>query len=469
MKQLALSTSHGVEGNLADCHEPRAHAHHHEIWTTRVTDTAVGLVLLGWMTYLTSGGGGRDDPRLSIFALLVLAATLIVRPWRVLPLLVIALPLSVGAAAFAVTALSPAGWAGTHDAATYAVTAHLFVLVAAWARDGVRRTVVVAAIGLAGAVQFAYAWTAWWGSGDQGTLMVGTFYWHNQAGIFMAAACVAALAVITFGDGPIRRLMWVTGPVAGAGTLFSASRASQIALGIGVLALGVIAALIDRRVAALFRLLLASCSVVVAAWVLAGPPFFAQRMAPGDSTLNRSESFVGNGRARFDHWEQAWDVFLHWPVSGAGFTSFRHAASLVGSDQQAPSVAAAHNGFLQALADGGLLLAVPFWACIVLGLVLSLRALMAPKARDVATYASTPVSLILVLHGGMDFDWSFPALLSMLALALGVATGIRTRAIAPSPVAVRVIIVATVMLLSLAVVGAWDGGLDRNVTFGSAS
>ncbi len=204
--------------------------------------------------------------------------------------------------------------------------------------------------------QFAAGWLPWWGAQDPAKLFQGTFYWHNQVGIFLAVIGILALAVAGSG-GPLALLGWVVAPLCVAGTFFSTSRGSQLSL---LLGFALVLALIGgRAVLPRVKVLLTGALGVAVSVVLTGPPFFAERVSPAAGTAARSESFVGNGVTRLEDWAAAWQVFERWPLTGAGFDGFRAATEAVGVGHRAGRTAYVHNGFLQGLTDGGLLLGLP--------------------------------------------------------------------------------------------------------------
>lgn len=432
-----------------------------------VPDAAIGAVLVSWATWLTWGTGGREPYRLSIHALVIAIAVVSVRPWRVLPPTVMALGTGLGAAAFLVTATAPTGWAGADDAASYAIAGQTFLVVAAWARDDGRRMAVLGAVIGAAGLEFAQGWLAWWGSATPTVPFQGTFFWHNQAGIFLAAGAVTSWATIAYGARPLSTLAWVAGPLAGAGVLFSTSRGSQMGLGVSAAVLAGACLLGSdtlRRLARLGGVLLATGAVSV---VLTGPPFFAHRTSPTAATAVRGahEDLSGNGHQRLEDWRRAWEVFKHWPLSGAGFHSYSSASGLVTDNRDHVQTAFAHNGFLQSLSDGGLLLSLPFWgACVLLAVVAARRLPAAARRRDAAQVGGAVLLLLLLCHSGMDFDWSYPALLILAAVAAVLAVGVlRPRSTVTSRRTGT--IWCTILLLGLLVsaVGAWHGGLNLNV------
>ena len=412
-----------------------------------VPDLAVGSVLAWWATYLTWGTGGREPHVLSVGCALLAVAYVAVRPWRVVGVVPTALVHALALGAWVVVLSAPTGWAGGDEVAAYTFAAELGLVAWAWGTDAVRRYVVLAAVLAAAGAQFAAGWLPWWGSQDPAKLFQGTFYWHNQVGIFLAAGAVLGCAAVAAGR-PVALLGWTVTPLCVAGTVYTTSRGSQIALALGVVAL--LALLRARRLQVIATLAL-SWGVT---WVLTGPPFFSERVSPTASTEARSASFVGNGEQRLEDWRRAAKIFEHWPFSGAGFNSFDSAARIATTPRDDVHTAFAHNGYLQAVADGGLVLVVPL---VVLLAAVSWRVLRTVPT-DAVRAGGTGALLALLLHSGMDFDWGYPSLLALLGLVAAVALPTaapdgRTRWGLPLGI-------LGVGLLVVAVWSGWAGGLD---------
>lgn len=450
-------------------HEPDPTTDQRLGWTRTLRacspDAAVVALLAWWATYLTWGTGGREPRLLSVACVLAALAWVAVRPerslsrWALLPVAALA------GGACLVVAFSPTGWAGRDDAGAWILAAATAPVLLAWVggehrREARRMLLVVALLG-AGGAQFAAGWLPWWGAQDPAKLFQGTFYWHNQVGIFLAAIGVLALAVAGSG-GPLALLGWVVAPLCVAGTFFSTSRGSQLSL---LLGFGLVLALIGGRAALpRVKVLLAGALGVAVSAVLTGPPFFAERVSPAAGTAARSESFVGNGVTRLEDWAAAWQVFERWPLTGAGFDGFRAATEAVGVGHRAGQTAYVHNGFLQGLTDGGLLLGLPLLLVTLVLAVGVCRGLPSVVRRGEGVRVGAGAALlVLVLHSGMDFDWAYPSLLLLpvlvAPLALGpVAEARRRAAWWPSVLAVA--------LLATGAWWAWGGGLSLNAPLG---
>ena len=454
--------------SLATTARPRAANRAHvvvTVLTRHAADVSVVGTLTWWAMWLTWGSGGREPHVLSTGCALLLTSVVLVRPWRMLSKVALTLGYGAGAGAAVVVLTAPTGTAGMHEAASYVYAGQLGLVVLAWATSDARRALLLGAVLVAAAGQFTKGWLPWWGLQDPTKLFQGTFYWHNQAGIFLAAGALLGFAVAAQAHRPLHPLGWVVAPLATAGVVFTTSRGSQLGLLLGIVLL--LAATLRSRAghAAVWRLAGAAALAVTVTTVLTGPPFFPQRIAATAATAARSESFVSNGVQRFEDWRRAGAIFVEWPLTGAGFYSYDSATVAVTTKRDGVSTAFAHNGFLQALADGGLVLAVPLVLAVSAVLLLALRNLGdALRAGDLVRVGAGVTFLVLVLHSGMDFDWTYPSLLSLAAL-VGVlalpAPGHRSAS--PGRRAAACWMTAAVLLLTASAWGAWPGGLHLNV------
>jgi hypothetical protein len=85
----------------------------------------------------------------------------------------------------------------------------------------------------------------------------------------------------------------------------------------------------------------------------------------------------------------------------------------------------AHDDYLQALAEGGLLLGLPFLgACgaIAFGLLRVGRSRVHSRVVDVRTGVVVG-AIALMVHAAVDFDWTYPALFCLAAIVTALALG----------------------------------------------
>jgi hypothetical protein len=434
-------------------------------WRTPAADATVMATLLWWGTGLTWGTGGRDAHVLSVGLVLVAIAAALIRPWDRLPRVVSVATLAPALAAFVVCLVAPTGWAGADVAASWVYTGLLAAVVAAWAQDERRRTLLLAAIMLAPLGTFAKGWLAWWGQMDPSRPFIGTFYWHNQEAAFLLVGALTGLALVLTTSSVTRVGAWLAVALCGAGVVLSTSRGAMLAL-MAAFLLVALAGLTARAWRVVLTTALAAASGFATATVLAGPPFFPHRAGALAGTAARAQSgetLGANSGHRLDDWAQAVHVALHWPLAGAGFHGFGSASALIDPAGKGSLTPFAHNGFLQLFVDGGVLLGLSALAALVAAvLVIGRRLPAALRVRDWRPVVLAAAVCGALLHSAIDFDWSYPALLSGFGLLLVTAAP----ALRPSgPKSVRfsrILPAAWAVLVVLAVIGAWHGGLHLN-------
>jgi hypothetical protein len=441
-----------------------------------VAEHAVVLAAAAWaLSPLAHATGGRGAHLLSIAVVLAALAVAVTRPWqRGVARSVYVGALAPGLAAGVVCLVSGSTF-GASWAAAYLLAGLLGLAVIGYVAGGphsARLRVVVAIVVLAGLDQVGKGFIAWWGGGTGTSAhpMLGTFYWHDPFAAFLLAPAVLGLAFAVEGRAGFRAAGIAVAAVSSAGIVLSTSRATLGCLAVGWLAvvvLGLRAAGVRRTtVGAVFS---AACTAGLLV-LLTGPPVFASRAPIFGATATRGsgESLSRNGGYRLEFWREAWHSFAHHIPSGGGF------GSLAGNSTWVPHGWAisplAHNGYLQALADGGLLLGIP--VLVVTGAVLwrSRRPLVTAlrDRRDVVPAAAAVALGLLLAHSAVDVDWSYPALLAVAGLLAGVVVasgrGSATGSdVAPAPhgrtVAAALIVAGAVLALATA---AWSGGLQIN-------
>ncbi len=395
---------------------------------------AASALVLWWAGPMTARTGGRGPGATAIAVALVVLLFVLSTPWKRLGRPTVGLALAVPVAALAVCLTAPTGWYGADDLAAYTMASLAVPAIAAYARTSLRRSALVAAISLAGMAQFAQSFLPWWGGEDPSRPMTGTFYWWNPYAAFLLPGALLGIGLIVRGERPWRLVGWVAAPTCSAGIVFSSSRTTSVLLVIGTLALLLMC--LERQAwrGLLFRWVLAVALCVGAVYAFAGPPFFEQRAGIGaaaEAKAERGETVAQNGAYRLEFWQRALAVFGDRPLVGSG----SHA--MVGASE--PLVPAglarsnlAHNGYLQALSDGGLVLGFPFLLGCATILVAATRRLLSARQATSERWLriALPVALAgAAAHSFVDFDWShssnllLTALLAALILAVPLSTG----------------------------------------------
>jgi O-antigen ligase len=454
-----------------------------------------GLVLallLMVVAPLTLAQGGRDAGAAAWAAMVAVPALLVTRPWSRLPVRALALVAAVAVAALLVLPLTGSGRAGAVAALTYGVALACGVTVAAYARTPARRAAVAGVLCAGGVAQFGWGLVPWWGGADPSRPMVGTFFWHNPFAASMVAPALLGLALAIAGRRPWRAAGWVAAPLGAAGVVLSTSRATLALFVIGWLAVvGLscwIAAPGRERSRVVASGLVATVLAVALTAVLPGPPLFETSTSPlaGASQRNASgETFNVNLAYRTQFWREAVLVFRHHPLAGAGYG--RIAADVRGQVPAGWAVSSlAHSGPLQALGDGGLLLAGPLLVllvCVGMALLRRLRPRGDPglgaddPADRILVSAAVVTSGVLGLHTLVDFDWSYLTLAAQAAIVAGLALAVPVRrrdaaASPPRPDAPLAGLAAVAVLVAAVVAGsvaAWGQQFHINAPAGQAA
>jgi O-antigen ligase len=390
---------------------------------------AVAVACAWWLVAVPRMWGGRGAGSVTVGAILTGLAILAVQPHRHLPGRVIGGALAVSAGAVVVAVAAPTGWAGATTAASYVCAAWMVVVVAAGvARDRRLANIVLALVAIGVLVEIAESWLAWWGGETAAAPMIGTFYWHDPFAAFLIPGSLIGLSLWLRRTGPLAALGLAATVLGSIGLVYSTSRAADACYAAGVVVV-LVAHLLVGRAAAMRRVAIALFVSAAAVFGIAGPPFFPHRVLPFAGTAARAsgQSLGQNGGYRIDFWREALGVFERHPVTGGGYHSLATAA--VGHVPAGwPLSPLAHNGYLQALSDGGLLLAVPFLIGVVAVCWWILRSLgQVVRRRDVSTLGlAVPVSLgVMLVHSVVDFDWSYAADFVLVAILGGLVLGLR--------------------------------------------
>jgi len=157
---------------------------------------------------------------------------------------------------------------------------------------------------------------------------------------------------------------------------------------------------------------------------------------------------VGN---RLCWWGEAWDVFRHHSLGGAGAGTFEIARKRFRPN--AETVLQPHSVPLQQLADGGVVAFGLFAALVLSGLgvcICALRRLSGPERAAAAALVAAPAAYIA--HALVDYNWDFLAVTAPTMVALGVLAGAgrdTTRAGRRRPVlGIGVVLLSVVVMIS---------------------
>jgi O-antigen ligase len=215
-----------------------------------------------------------------------------------------------------------------------------------------------------------------------------------------------------------------------------------------------------QRRRALRQLVIAVVVAVGGTILVGGPPFFPGRSSPlaAEQTRTAGQSLSQNGGYRLDFWRESLTVFGHHPVTGGGYKSLV-AQSSGHVPKSWPLSPYAHNGYLQALGEGGLVLGIPFLlAVVILGFLCVRRLVRGLVQRKIpADQVVVAIALAcLFLHSGIDFDWAYAADFALTAVLAGLLLGQELRERPEQSQTARPLLVGCVIVgIGLLGVSAW--------------
>jgi hypothetical protein len=169
-----------------------------------------------------------------------------------------------------------------------------------------------------------------------------------------------------------------------------------------------------------------------AAVVLAAATTFA---AAGPLAMRVASTSTAHWRFRLDSMRDALDLFGRFPVAGSGINTYQHATILYPTRDLTAHWSAAHNDYLQLLAEGGWLVVLPA-ALLVLQVVLAARRRTIAERRDgVISWRRRGAIvglLAIALQSSVDFSLQIPANFWICCLLIGLAIG-RPQGSGPRP------------------------------------
>lgn len=388
-------------------------------------DSGAAVAVVGLLV-VERQGAGLEGWSLAIGLSALVPLLLLAQAWR-LPGRILALAAALPASVLAVAVLAPGGSSGVERAGIYAYGALAGLAAAAWARGARRRTATGVMLVLLVFDQFSQAWLPWWGSENPYTLMIGTFYWHNQFGAFCMGGAAVALALGHLGGGRVRLVALIGGSFAVVGVLLSGSRASAFALAVAWAVVIVLGARAHGARAALARSAQAVGAAMGVGLLFVSPIFFPRWGLPWGPLGERLEegSLGGNSDARWEFWRAGLRVFLGHPFTGPGLDTYSETSRAVAPIGVGLS-ADPHNEVVRGFAEGGLIGGIPLLAVVGFGLVMGLRSVRAATEGqalrdDPGRWAALVAAAALTVHALVDFDWSYPALTALAGVAFGTA------------------------------------------------
>jgi O-antigen ligase len=285
----------------------------------------------------------------------------------------------------------------------------LLALTVSRRRSG--RELLVGALLVAVSAQAFWAFYVWWGSQDPIHQQVGTFYAPNQYAGYLLLLAPLVLAITLTSASRVKAA--AAGFVAAylyLGVALSGSRAGTVAAGCGVLAMVVVASArwLGRTV---LRTVPVLAAVAGLGLLLTGPLLFRSRpVAVGVQGVVAVKGADPASLIMRLHWYgAAVQLGVGHPLTGTGLGTY---GAMFSSMQQPHWQWSrwAHNQYLEAFAEGGLLLLLGMVGLPALGLIAGYRALRrGPLDGNPFRLGLWAGLLGGAVHLLVDHDWSYPA------------------------------------------------------------
>lgn len=445
-------------------------------------DLAAVVVLLWPLLWLADNDGGRIVWPMTQFVLCAIPAAVLlwseVRHW---PTIARGLTWAVPLGALVAFAFAIERGAWVEEAQVFAT---MPVLALAASRLWRRPHGPAVLLGLLVACFAVWSWGAglrWWGWVQLDVQPRWEFVsWRNQSGIMSAAFGMAALGLVLVGRRSVPIVATIVCGVAFGGAYLSSSRG---ALAVAAVGMGFATLLAARSLSSLDVRSLTSLAGRVAAVVVAATVFVVamETTLPGGtaSPIDSREQGLGqNSVARTWHWEAAVGMFLDRPVTGTGIGSYGGVAIRYTRDE-ANLTASAHNEWLEAFAEGGLVFGLPMALLLGATLVGAWRTgrrangteegdpdgielpTDALGIRRGATIGMAAMAVTVALHAGIDFDLRYASVAALFAVGAGAVAAVHGSSSSSEPAGARLWL-PLVPVLGLVVLAAWGGSVQSS-------
>lgn len=311
------------------------------------------------------------------------------------------------------------------------------------------------------------SWSDWWVRTEGGEGLWRPLSWRNQSaaltGMFGAWFLGASLASTRL----VRLGLALLAAAAMAGTWLSSSRAGLI---VGIAA-AVVAAVLGWRSAArrgepAWRPAVVVAGVVATSALLVAGLLSMQPSGSAQPLAGRDQSVEQNTLARIEHTEAAVGMFLARPLTGQGLGSYRDLAR-EWNDPNGNLTGSAHNEYAEVAGETGVLGLAALLTVLAGAALLGLRLLREPPVARGPDDLRAPLVVggvgavaLFVVHSAVDFDWNYPVLSALAAVALAMMLPSTSERVARRAVTIPVAGLLIVVLGAGLALGAVERGED---------
>lgn len=271
------------------------------------------------------------------------------------------------------------------------------------------------------------SWLDWWAQTSGGTGLWRPLSWRNPSAALTGIFGVWFLGVSLMSTRVVRVGVGLLAATGFAGTWLSSSRAGlavTTASAVVVTVVAVRAARVHGH-SVLDAVATATFVALATAGVVAGL-LAMQPQGSGQALASRDQSVERNTLARLEHTEAALGMFLDRPLTGQGLGSYDTLA-FQWNDSNGNLTSSAHNEYAEVAGETGVLglvaLAGALGGLAMLGLQ-QLRRPPPPRSltdlRPGLAVGATGAAALFLVHSAVDFDWHYPVLSGLAAVATAV-------------------------------------------------
>ena len=200
-----------------------------------------------------------------------------------------------------------------------------------------------------------------------------------------------------------------------ASVVASASRAGFAATSIGLIAIGVVAALAARRSQTRLWTLLGVLGVAL--------PLMLVLLFNADTLSNRLAELADAGTAdavRLALWDAAYRMIVSAPWTGLGLGTFQDAYPMYAVKVLPYIMDKAHCDYLEFAAGLGLPAAIAWWLALIILAMLCLRGAIVRRRNQLYPLLGFGASVLVAVHSSVDFSLQMPAVALLYAVLLGI-------------------------------------------------
>ena len=287
--------------------------------------------------------------------------------------------------------------------------------------------VVLALLGFALARYQVRSWLDWWAQTEGGTGFWRPLSWRNPSaaltgmmGVWLLGAGLMSARVVRVGLG-------LLAATAFAGAWLTSSRAGVVVtVGAAVVAVAIAVRAAHHHGRSVLAPILTAVAVLATTGAFVAGLLAMQPSGSDQAIAARDQEVSHNLFARIEHSEAALGMFADRPLAGQGLGSYRRLAP-GWTDPEGNLTSSAHNEYAEVAGETGVLGLLALVGTFVGLAWLGVRQFRRPPQpgsltdlRPGMAVGATAAAALFLVHSAVDFDWYYPVLSGMAAMAAAI-------------------------------------------------